>query len=169
MQKLWLGACALLFAATASAGIPQMNYSCPGDIEVHADRGGPVFINGKEANLKKFSDSYYEAKRHGTTISISRNPDESMSVSYATKEGRNGVCKSSSHGSSSRSSDEKAAKKACGKAFGKKTGHTNKKFKHAEYMTAESGAVLKFNHEDHEWTCSLDRDGEVWYLGKSRD
>ncbi len=52
MKRLLLG---LLLAASgaAHAGIPLLNATCPGNIEVHADKGGPVYINGKEATLKK--------------------------------------------------------------------------------------------------------------------
>lgn len=51
MKRLLLS---LLLAASgaAHAGIPLLNATCPGNIEVHADKGGPVYINGKEATLK---------------------------------------------------------------------------------------------------------------------
>jgi len=46
-------AAVLLLAATAShAAIPQLNAQCPGGIDVHADAGGPVFVQGREAQLK---------------------------------------------------------------------------------------------------------------------
>lgn len=82
----------LLLTAMAQAGIPKLNYSCPDDIEVHADEGGPVYINGKEADLKKINKNYYEAKKSDVTISISNNPDGSPSVSYTGKHGANGTC-----------------------------------------------------------------------------
>lgn len=68
------------------------NATCPGGVEVHADEGGPVFINGKETQLKKFSDKYFEAKGSDTTVSISINPDGSASLTYTGKHGANGVC-----------------------------------------------------------------------------
>jgi hypothetical protein len=37
---------ALFAAGTAHAGIPLLNVSCTDKYEVHADEGGPVFING---------------------------------------------------------------------------------------------------------------------------
>jgi hypothetical protein len=43
-------ASAFLLAGATHAGIPLLNYSCPGDISVHADKGGPVYINGQQAN-----------------------------------------------------------------------------------------------------------------------
>ncbi|HEV7307404.1 hypothetical protein [Ensifer sp.] len=83
---------ALAFASAAEAKIPLVNATCPGKIEVHADEGGPVYINGKEAKLKVFNENYYEAKGAGVTISLSINPDGSPSVSYTGKGGANGVC-----------------------------------------------------------------------------
>ncbi|WDZ75257.1 hypothetical protein PWG15_11570 [Ensifer adhaerens] len=83
---------ALAFAGAAEAKIPLINASCPGKIEVHADEGGPVYINGKEAKLKVFNENYYEVHGAGVTISLSINPDGSPSVSYTGKGGANGVC-----------------------------------------------------------------------------
>lgn len=82
----------LAFAAAAEAKIPLVNATCPGKIEVHADEGGPIYINGKEAKLKVFNENYYEAKGAGVTISLSINPDGSPSVSYTGKGGANGIC-----------------------------------------------------------------------------
>ena len=88
---------AAAFAATAVAGqvaakIPLVNATCPGKIEVHADDGGPIYINGKEGKLKVFNENYYEAKGSGVTISLSINPDGSPAVSYTGKGGANGIC-----------------------------------------------------------------------------
>ncbi|MCX2684747.1 hypothetical protein OO306_04180 [Pseudomonas sp. DCB_AW] len=85
---------ALLLAASgaAQAGIPLLNATCPGNIEVHADKGGPIYINGKEGKLKTFNENYFEAKGSGVTISLSINPDGSADVSYTGKNRANGVC-----------------------------------------------------------------------------
>lgn len=85
-----LGASALV--GQAHANIPLVNVTCPTNIDVHADEGGPIYINGKEAKLKKFNDNYYEAKGGGVTISLSINPDGSPAVSYTGKHGANGIC-----------------------------------------------------------------------------
>ena len=85
-------AAALCTGGEAQAKIPLVNATCPKNIEVHADEGGPIYINGKEAKLKKFNDNYFEAKGSGVTISLSINPDGSASVSYTGKHGANGVC-----------------------------------------------------------------------------
>lgn len=76
----------------AHAKIPLVNATCPGNIEVHADEGGPIYINGDEAKLHIFNDTYYEAKGHGVTISLTINPDGTADVSYTGSGGANGVC-----------------------------------------------------------------------------
>lgn len=76
----------------SAAGMPQLNYTCPTGIDLHADEGGYVYINGEEARLKKYSDSYYEAVLRGITVSITLNPDGTASVSYTRRNGANGVC-----------------------------------------------------------------------------
>ena len=107
-----LAAAQIAITATASlAAIPLLSYTCPGKIEVHADQGGPVYINGKEAKLKVFNQNYYEAKGSGVTISIAINPDGTPNVSYTGPGRSNGICsesnKSSTHSSSSSSSAKK--------------------------------------------------------------
>ncbi|MDR9861128.1 MULTISPECIES: hypothetical protein [Pseudomonas] len=92
MKSLLLAAPMLLASAMAHAAIPQLNATCPGNIEVHADEGGPIYINGKEGKLKKFNENYFEAKGAGVTISLSINPDGSPAVSYTGKNRANGVC-----------------------------------------------------------------------------
>jgi len=96
MNRLFLVPLLLLSSSLVQAAIPLLNYTCPGGIEVHADEGGPVYINGKQARLKRFNDNYYEATGEGVTISISRNPDQSFSLSYTGKHGVNGICSDSS-------------------------------------------------------------------------
>jgi hypothetical protein len=103
MKKLLIASSALtvavahiaLTATVSVAAIPQLNYTCPGKIEVHADQGGPIYINGKEAKLKVFNQNYYEAKGSGVTISLSINPDGTPSVSYTGPGRNNGVCSES--------------------------------------------------------------------------
>lgn len=84
-------------AATTAAGpafsaVPFFNATCPMNIEVHADQGGPIYINGKEAKLKVFNSNYYEASHDHVTISLSINPDGTPDVSYTARGGANGVC-----------------------------------------------------------------------------
>lgn len=84
----------LLPASRAEAAIPMFNGTCPGGIEVHADEGGPVYVNGRETRLKKFSDDYFEASdsNSGVTLSITRSPDGGAQMSYTGKGGANGIC-----------------------------------------------------------------------------
>ncbi len=92
-------------APAAMAAIPQFNGTCPGGIEVHADDGGPVYINGRETRLKRFNDSYYEASDdRGTTLSINRTADGGTQMSYTGPGNANGVC-SVGGGSSDRHDD----------------------------------------------------------------
>ncbi|MCE1007055.1 MULTISPECIES: hypothetical protein [Pseudomonas] len=98
MKRLMIGAL-LAVSGAAQAGIPLVNATCPGNIEVHADKGGPIYINGKEGKLKKFNENYFEAKGSGVTISLSINPDGSPDVSYTGKNRANGVCQVKSEGS----------------------------------------------------------------------
>lgn len=91
MKRLLLSVL-LMSSAVAQAGIPLLNATCPGNIEVHADKGGPIYINGKEGKLKKFNDNAFEAKGSGVTISLTILPDGSPDVSYTGKNKANGVC-----------------------------------------------------------------------------
>lgn len=98
MKRLLLLAL-LVASGAAQAGIPLLNATCPGKIEVHADEGGPIYINGKEGKLKKFNENYFEAKASGVTISLSINPDGSPSVSYTGRNRANGICQVKAQGS----------------------------------------------------------------------
>lgn len=80
-------------AAPAYAAIPFFNATCPGNIEVHADQGGPIYINGKEGKLKVFNANYYEATHNHVTISVSVNPDGTAAVSYTARGGGNCICR----------------------------------------------------------------------------
>jgi hypothetical protein len=98
--RSFIAAFGFSLAGTAHAGIPMVNFSCPGGISVHADKGGPVFIDGKKTKLKTFNENYYEAadRSSGVTASISVNPDGSPSVSYTGKHVAHGVCQNSASG-----------------------------------------------------------------------
>ena len=105
MKKLLTMTFALFAAGTAHAGIPLLNVSCTDKYEVHADEGGPVFINGKKTKLKKVNDNYYEATGSGITVSIAINPNGSPNVSYTGKHGINGICQASESGGSGKGSN----------------------------------------------------------------
>lgn len=88
---LFLG---LSMAPSAEAAIPMFNGSCPGGLEIHADEGGPVYVNGRETRLNKFNENYFEAmdSTNGVTLSITRSSDGGVQMSYSGKNGSNGVC-----------------------------------------------------------------------------
>lgn len=92
--SVFLFAVTAVAAPAANAAIPLLNAECPGDLSVHADKGGPVYVNGKEAKLKRFNDNYYEATdtARKVTVSVSISPDGSPSVSYTGPGRANGVC-----------------------------------------------------------------------------
>lgn len=93
MNRLLIAAAALLGSTGMSlAKIPMLNATCARGVEVHADEGGPVYINGKEAKLNTVNQNYYEARHGKLTISISINPDGSPDVSATWRGGGNGVC-----------------------------------------------------------------------------
>ncbi len=92
MRRFAMAAGIVLCAGSAHAGIPLVNATCPTGIEVHADKGGPIYINGKEAKLKVFNENYYEAAGSGVTVSLSINPDGSPAMSYTGKNRANGMC-----------------------------------------------------------------------------
>lgn len=79
-------------SVAAEAKVPFFNATCPGKIDVHADEGGPVYLNGKEAKLKISNANYFEAMLNKVTISVSTNPDGSLSVSYTGPKRANGIC-----------------------------------------------------------------------------
>jgi hypothetical protein len=77
---------------SANAAVPFFNATCPTGIEVHADEGGPIFINGKEATLKVFNKNAYEAKHGHVTLDLTIAPDGTPSLTYTKDGGANGIC-----------------------------------------------------------------------------
>lgn len=93
-MKNQLIAAALLAASAAAsaANLPKFDVTCPTDVHVRAEAGGPVYINDQQATLTKFSEQYFEAKGEGMTISVSLNASGAPTVSYTGKQGANGIC-----------------------------------------------------------------------------
>jgi hypothetical protein len=82
-------------APTASSkGLPTFNGNCPGGRAIHGDQGGYVYVNGTQATLKRVNDNYYEAtdSASGFVLSISKNPDGTLDLSYTDPNGDNGIC-----------------------------------------------------------------------------
>lgn len=164
---------AALFAVDASAGLPQLNATCPGGMDIHVDQGGPVYVNGKEAKLKRSNDNYYEATdvKSGTVFSISNNPDGSSDVSYTGKKGANGVCTLASSSTASMApaataAREKhpAAEKACLAAVAKKANMSSSRLSVIEALGAEAGisVSVKVPGADAPWACMTDKKGKPW-------
>lgn len=84
----------LLAASTAAtaANLPKFDVTCPTDVHVRAEAGGPVYINDQQATLHKFSEQYFEAKGEGMTVSISLTASGTPTVSHTGKQGANGIC-----------------------------------------------------------------------------
>lgn len=101
MRATLLAAAAVFVAGSANAAIPLVNATCPGNIDVHADAGGPIYINGKEGKLHAVNNNYYEARHGHVTISLSINPDGSAAVSYTAQGGANGICQVTDGGAAS--------------------------------------------------------------------
>lgn len=78
----------------ALAAVPFLNARCPGGIDVHADAGGPVYVQGRQTTLKHVNDRYAEARdaQSGLTVSISTGDDGTPQVSYSGRNGANGIC-----------------------------------------------------------------------------
>lgn len=81
----------LALPLAAMAKVPFFNATCGGGIEVHADEGGPVFIDGKEADLKKVGDAW-QARLGSDSIDFFTNPDGTITASWTGKNGANGIC-----------------------------------------------------------------------------
>lgn len=92
MRTLVSAALMVALAGASQAAIPLLNATCGDGVDVHADQGGPVYINGKVAKLKKSNDNYYEAHHGDVTISIAISDDGTPSLSATWKGGANGVC-----------------------------------------------------------------------------
>ena len=93
MNKLLITTALLAATGAANAAsLPKFDVTCPGELNVRAEAGGPVHINDKPATLSKFSEQYYEARGEGVTIAISLKADGSSTVSSTGKEGATGAC-----------------------------------------------------------------------------
>lgn len=88
------------FVAPAMAAVPFFNATCPGGLDIHADEGGPVYVQGREADLKRFNDRYFEARdaQSGVTVSITTADDGAPQISYTGRDGANGICQASAAG-----------------------------------------------------------------------
>ncbi len=93
MKKFTVSLLTLCVSSSLYAGVPFFNASCPTNIDVHAEKGGYVFINGNTAELKKYNENAYDINYKDITVSISINPDGTLAdPMYSRANGANGVC-----------------------------------------------------------------------------
>jgi hypothetical protein len=177
MKTQLIAAALFLCAGAAQAGIPRLNVVCPGHLEVHADEGGPVWINGKQTKLKKVNADYYEATGSGLTLSIAMSPDGAATVTYTGKHGANGICSasgSSSPAPQTAAGGTKAAEKACLAAVAKTVNLPRSKLSVQDVSTGESGisVMVTVPKATAPWSCLSDAKGQVsgvTFTGKDGD
>ena len=158
----------LMMAGIAQAQVPDFNANCPGNIEAHA-KAGVVYINGKNASVKKFSPTYYEAKSGKTTLSIMN--EGGLSISYAVKHGGNGVCQAEQAPAASTAqaayngsnNQTKPAEQACLKAVAKESGAAQSKLviDYVAESQAATGVDIKAPDDAKLWRCVSDAQGHV--------
>lgn len=163
MKKILMTVVTLAMASTAHAALPQLNYQCPGQIQMHSDEGGSVYINGQEAKLKKYSDDFYEAKGAGVTLSISKTGSQ-YDVSYSRKKA-SGICQpvSGTAAKSAPASKASPAEKACLKAVSDKTKVAQSQLKVTDVMDSQAGVgvTIQVPGADAPWSCLSDKNGRV--------
>lgn len=171
-------AAASLFACNAHAGLPQFDGSCPGKLSVRADQGGSVYVNGKQAKLKRFNDNYYEAKdaASGVTLSIAVDSDGRPSLSYTGKNRANGVCQltagdvavppAAAVPKAAPRRSHPVAEKACLAAVAKaaKTDTGKLSVISAEWSQAGTGVQVKAPGANAPWACMVDDKGKAWHV-----
>lgn len=180
MKKLVITLCVFFMSSAVNADIPRLNYTCPGNIAVHADQGGPVFINGKESQLIKFNDNAYDAKTAEVTISITVKANQSVEVSYTGKKGANGLCSPAQSPISNKQSNsqiavdqspESIAIEACLKEVAKTVGVERSQISSMDSMSTRVGiaVLVKVPGAEAPWSCLSDEKGNVdtvSYTGK---
>ena len=156
---------------------PLLNVVCPGNLEVHADEGGPVWINGKQTRLKTVNANYFEATGSGVTLSISIDPDGSATVTYTGKHGANGICSASESAAPAQhtaGSATEVAEKACLSAVAKTVNLPRSTLSVSDVSTAESGisVMVRVPGATAPWSCLSDAKGHVsgvMFTGKEGD
>jgi len=178
----------LCLVGTANAGLPTINGTCPGGIDLHVDEGGYAYINGNEAKLHKSNDNYYEVRGSGVTISIAINPDGSPSLSYTGRHGANGICTvapsgaaaaaaidaeqgrgGAHHGHRGESRAERACRKAVARQLGGGARARDLHVLGSEESQAGTSVRVQAPRAEAPWHCVVDTDGsvsDVYYGGE---
>lgn len=84
--------CAFWLATPAEARVPAFSAACPGRIDVQADNGGRIFINGQPARVRTFDDRSYEARLGPIAVSVIVGPGGRLDVSSRMR-GPDAVCR----------------------------------------------------------------------------
>jgi hypothetical protein len=177
MTRRFILAAALVIAGTARAGIPLLDVTCPGNLAVHADEGGPVFIDCKETRLKKVNDAYFEAEGAGVNLSIGIDPDGSATLSYTGTHGANGICSAGDSGASGEhrgGGGTSLAEKACLAAVAETVNLSRDSLSVSDVTTAEAGigVMVRVPGATAPWSCLSDAKGQVqgvMFTGKDGD
>jgi hypothetical protein len=98
MKRLPLGVM-LVASGAAQAGIPLVNATCPGNIEVHADKGGPIYINGKEGKLEEVQRQLFRSQGQRCDDLAVDQPGRLCELSHTGKNRANGICQVKGDGS----------------------------------------------------------------------
>lgn len=85
MAAFWL-------ATPAEASVPAFSAACPGRIDVQADNGGRIFINGQPARVRAFDNRSYEARLGPIAVSVTVGPGGRVSVASRMR-GPDAVCR----------------------------------------------------------------------------
>ncbi|KAF0864542.1 hypothetical protein [Pseudomonas sp. LD120] len=93
MRKTLLLGTLMIFAGAAQAeDLPLFNVSCPGNLAVSSDQGGPVYINGEAVASSAVDDRHFQVKTAQINLFISLEDDDSVTVQYSDQHGASGVC-----------------------------------------------------------------------------
>lgn len=93
MKTILFAAAVAVLGTAAHAKIPTLNATCGDGTEVHADEGGPVYINGHEAKVEKINNEHYEAWHGSVTVSLTIGSRGAAEVYYTRRGSANRVCK----------------------------------------------------------------------------
>lgn len=154
--------------AHAEAGMPALNHTCPSlsAVKVTAKAGGPVFINGKQASVRRISATYFEASSTTprVTVSILAEPGSAPSLSYTGPGKLNGICQPSRASAVAPAKDSTApARKSCLAAVAKTTGKPAAGITIIDAAESQAGVVinLKVPGAAAPWRCISSREGKV--------
>ena len=154
------------FGGAAHASMPVFQGTCPMDIKLESDKHGNVLINGHKSSVKKFNDTYWEAKHKDVTISIAKEGNDAI-VSYTAKGGVNGICTvTAKHGASSGAASKGGVaipprdEQACLQAVSIETNNGEVAVLETWPSEANNQVIIGVGTQRAKWKC-LVKDGKV--------